>query len=69
MIRVIVSYGIRLISSVVIAGLDPEIHLFLKDGSPGFGAEPVIGPAQVGRTRWRRPDDDDEVISRIPYQE
>jgi len=31
--------------ALVIAELDPAIHLFLemKDGSPGLGAEPVIG--------------------------
>jgi hypothetical protein len=39
--------------SIVIAGLDPAIHLFAsKDGSPGLGAS-------------RRPGDDAKVITRI----
>jgi hypothetical protein len=51
----------RSFEPVVIAGLDPAIHLFSsasEDGSPGLGAEPVIGPATSSRTRWRRPGDD-----------
>jgi acyl-CoA synthetase (AMP-forming)/AMP-acid ligase II len=34
-----------------------------ESGSPGHAAEPVIGPAQLGRTRWRRPGDDSEVVA------
>jgi hypothetical protein len=35
------------------------LSLFLDSGS---GVEPVIGPAQMGRTRWRRPEMTDWVV-------
>jgi tRNA (guanine-N7-)-methyltransferase len=33
-----------------------------ESGSPGHAAKPVIGPAQEGRTRWRRPGDDNRAF-------